>query len=291
MTYDAFQTSQYGGEPMTLFRFASGSSRVWLLTSERQPVLRGSETYVPEAIRHGSFEQTVGESPRSFDITVPSSTDIAQQFKAFLPAQPISVIVYSRHRPDAEYVPVFIGECSSGSTDTDGITTITCEPIGYKLSRNIPWPRYCSQCNWAVYSLGCGVSREAFKTVANVTSANGFEISAAAFDAFENGWFNAGFVVRDLTGETRWVVAHIDATLTLVSPFPDFGLGESVTAYAGCDGLESTCSSKFNNLPNHAGFPDVPTKNPYRDNVFGTGTPAGGGTDEAVRAIFSGIKG
>lgn len=285
MTYDAYQTSQYGGEPMTLFRFASGSSKTWLLTSERTPVLRGSELYVPEAIRHGDLEQTIGESPKPFEITVPSNSDIALQFLSFLPAQPITVIVYSRHRPDADYVPIFIGECASGSTDPEGITTITCQPLSYKLERNIPWPRYCATCNWALYSIGCGVSRDAFKTVATVTAADGFDIKASAFAGFEDGWFNAGFVVRDLTGEVRWAVVHIDDTLTLVSPFPNFGLGESVTAYAGCDGLEQTCVDKFNNLPNFAGHPDVPTKNPYRDNVFGTGQTASGGSGSLSGAL------
>lgn len=289
MTYDAYQTSQYGGEPMTLFRFAGGESRLWLYTSERTAVMRGSEVYVPEAIRHSDLEQNVGEAPSAFEITVPSTSDIAQQFKAFLPAEPITIIVYSRHRPDTDYVPIFVGECASGAFDNDGVATIQCQPLAYKLERNVPWPTYCATCNWALYSIGCGVSRDAFKTETVVTAGSGFEIKAAAFDTFEDGWFNAGFVVRQSTGEVRWVVAHVGDTLTLVSPFPNFALGELVIAYAGCDGLESTCNSKFNNLPRFAGFPDVPSKNPYRDNIYGTGTPAGGGSSGDIK-ILRGIN-
>lgn len=272
MTYDAYQNSQYNGEPMTLFRFAGGSSALWLYTSEREPVLRGSENFVPLAIRHSDVEQTIGEAPKPFEITVPATSDIALQFIAFLPAEPISVHVYARHRPDTQYIPIFIGECESAAFNDDGTATIRCQHIGYKLERNIPWPCYSGTCNWAVYSLGCGVSRDAFKVDATITVANGFDIEAAAFDAHEDGWYNAGFVVRHSTGEVRWVVAHTGAKLTLVSPFPGFEPGESVSAYAGCDGLESTCSSKFNNLPRYMGHPDVPVKNPYKDNIFGTGS-------------------
>lgn len=285
MSYDTYQTSQYGGDPMTLFRFAGGSSRLWLYTSERAAVLRGSENFEPLAIRHSDVEQTIGEAPKPFEITVPANSDIAQQFIAFLPAEPIGVHVYARHRPDTQYVPIFIGECESASFNEDGTATIRCQPVDYKLQRQIPWPCYSATCNWAVFSVGCGVSRDAYKIGAAITAISGFNIEAAPFDAVEDGWFNAGFVVRQSTGEVRWVVAHVGPVLTLVSPFPGFEQGETVVAYAGCDGLESTCSGKFDNLPRFSGHPDVPTKNPYRDNVFGTGTPGGGGISDPGGAM------
>jgi uncharacterized phage protein (TIGR02218 family) len=291
MTYDAYQTSQYAGEPMTLFRFAGGASRLWLYTSESSTVIRGGETFVPEAIRHGDMEQNLADAPKAFEITVPSTSEIAAEFKPFLPASPITIIVYSRHRPDTEYLPIFIGECESAAFSDDGVATISCQPLQYKMERNIPWPCYSATCNWALYSTGCGVNKDSFKVETAITVNTGFEIKSAAFDAMPDGWFNAGFVVRVSTGEVRWVVAHIGDSLTLVSPFPNFQLGEIVQAFAGCDGLESTCVSKFNNLPNFAGFPDVPNKNPYRDSVFGVKPPSGGGGTGFQRVINDAIKG
>lgn len=275
MTYENYQTSQYQGEPMTLFRFSGVSSTTWLYTSEPFDVMRGSETYLPEAISHSPVEQNVGEGPQSIDIKVPTSSAIAGQFLGFLPIRPISVIVYSRHRPDAQYVPIFIGECSSGAHGDDGFTTIRCEPLSYKLGRNIPWPCYSSTCNWAVFGEGCGLSKDAYVVPVPVDAHDGFEISSTVIGSFESGYFNAGTAER-ANGETRWIVAHVDDVVTLVSPFTDLQEGEVVTFLPGCDGVEDTCVDKYNNLPNFMGFPDVPVKNPYRDNIFGTGTPGGG---------------
>lgn len=272
MSFDAQQDSEYGGSPLLLFRFYSGS-RTWLYNNQRTTILSGSEEYKPLPISMGGTSQSAQELPAGVEINLPSSDPLALEFKPFLPPEPIEVDVYTRHRSDAEgeYRTVFTGECGSCNFNDDGTATIACYPIGHKLQRVIPWPTYCSNCNWAVYSAGCGVDRTLFKTQGTVSTIAGNTISAAAFAPKGDGWFFMGHVVRDLTNEVRWIVGHTGDTLTLVTPFLGLGAGESITAYAGCDGLESTCKDKFNNLPRHAGFPDMPRKNPFSDNVFGTG--------------------
>jgi len=278
MSYDSVQLSQYGGEPVMLYRFASTSSnKVWLYTNDGAPVVRGSETYESSAIRHGGIEQNVTEGPQPIEITLPSSTDLAAQFRSFLPASPIVVTVFARHRPDAEFVTIFVGECETAQYDNEGIATIPAQPFGYKLRRNVPWPRFCGPCNWALYSEGCGVSLEPYRVDVTIQVINGLEVQAAALASKPINWFTAGFAVRQSTGETRWCVPHDGNRAILISAFPGLAAGEVVSFYAGCDGSETTCSSKFDNLVNHMGFPDVPTKNPYSDNINGTGTASGGG--------------
>lgn len=273
MSFDPYQNSEYSGGPLLLFRFYAGS-RTWLYTNQRVAVPRGSDSYEPLAIAMSDTEQSAQESPKGVEITLPTSSLLAQEFKPFLPPQPIEVDVYVRHRddPDGEYRTVFIGECGSCTFNNDGNATITCYPFDHKLDRTIPWPVYSATDNWAVYSPGSGVDRELFKTQGTVNAITADTVSAAAFGTKPDNWFSMGYVVRDATGEHRWVLTHTGATLTLVAPFIGLEAGESLTAYAGYDGLESTCATKFNNLARFAGFPDGPDKNPFTENVFGTGT-------------------
>jgi len=281
MTYASQQTSQYGGDQITLFEFVSGNRR-WTYCDQRASVLRGSDSYLPEVISIGKLEQNLGENAQGVEIMLPASNQLAIEFKPYLPPEPIFVTVWSGHRndPDAQYLPIFIGECSSTMTDEDGMMTILCVPITYSASRTIPWCVYSGTCNWAVYSTGCGVSRESFRTDGTAQSINVSVLTVPEFASKPDGWFTAGYVVRVSTNEVRWITKHVSDEITLTSPFIGLQSGEALIAYAGCDGLESTCSGKFNNLPRFTGFPDSPERNPFVDNVFGTGSPASGSSNK-----------
>lgn len=288
MTFAAQQDTEYGGAPLLLFRFFSGE-RSWLYTNQAASVPRGSDVYTPLVISMGPTEQSAQELPRGVEINLPSNDLLALEFKPFLPPLPIEVDVYTRHRtdPEGEYRTVFIGECGSCNFNMDGTATITCYPLGHKLQRTIPWPAYCATCNWAVFSNGCGVDRELFKVQGTVDAVSADTISIAAVASKADQWFANGYVVRDATNEVRWILSHVGGLLTLVSPFLGLKSGEALTVFPGCDGLELTCKEKFNNLPRHAGFPDVPRKNPFAENVFGTGTASGGGGGGST---WSGVK-
>src|SRR5690606_22719406 len=108
--------------------------------------------------------------PPGVEITLPSSDPLTLEFKPFLPAEPIEVEVSVRHRTDSdsEWRPVFVGEIGSCDFNDDGTATLTCYTLEQSLERTTPWPTYCTNCNWAVFSAGCGVNRELFKVEGTV---------------------------------------------------------------------------------------------------------------------------
>ena len=65
----------------------------------------------------------------------------------------------------------------------------------------------------------------------------------------------------------RWITAHVGDTLTLSYPFKGMAPGETVSVFPGCDGLESTCRNKFNNVLNFSGFTRLPSKNPFSSSI------------------------
>lgn len=75
-------------------------------------------------------------------------------------------------------------------------------------------------------------------------------------------WYRFG-VVTWLTGLNAGlrmeVKSHSGTSLELFLPMPyQIQNGDTYSIYPGCDKLKATCISKFNNIDNFQGFPDVP---------------------------------
>lgn len=279
MTYQAYEESTFNGSPLELYRFNIGFD-VFAYTNGENPVSYLGATYQPTAIVRGEVGQNAAESPGLMSVRVPRDLDIAALFGPFLPSKPVNLTVYRRHQqdPDAQYVPVFIGTVAACNYEDD-VAVISAYSLLAATKRRVPWLTYQGNCNWALYNTGCEVSREAFKVTGTVAAINGLDLTASAFSTQPDGWFTAGWVERIYTKEVRFISGHVGGVVSLVSPFPGIAIGEPVYAFAGCMRDMDTCATKFNNLARFAGWPDIPQKNPYADNVYGNG---GSGMANAV---------
>lgn len=99
--------------------------------------------------------------------------------------------------------------------------------------------------------------------VATVTDRRVFTITVTESRAID-GWFDFGavtFETGDSAGATleikSWVQSTNTVTLYLESPF-DIQVGDALRLYPGCDKLRETCFTKFSNVLNFRGFPDLP---------------------------------
>lgn len=85
--------------------------------------------------------------------------------------------------------------------------------------------------------------------------------------AIPDGWFRGGILVTE-TGIRRFILDHIGDTIILIKPIPGFAelseeVPQNVILYPGCDRTTKMCREKFDNLPNHGGFPFMPSRNPF----------------------------
>ncbi len=89
---------------------------------------------------------------------------------------------------------------------------------------------------------------------------------ATGLVTFASGWFASGTLTwtrRANAGRITEVLAHdlagSIATLTLLeAPVRPIAAGDSFVARAGCDKRMTTCGSKFANVTNFRGFPNIP---------------------------------
>lgn len=261
MSYDAQETSQRAGAPLELYRFAYGDNRYFYTSADEEQTYLG-DLYTPEVLTRTEISQSGESEQGSVEVTIPRTNPVAQLFISYPPEPPLGVTVYRKHRSDPEVVTFFAGTVSS-VVFTGAVAKLTCLPLFESLRRRVPRNTYQVQCNWALYSAQCGVVSANFRVTAQVTVISGDTIQATAFSAQPDGWFNNGWVER-ANGERRWIVNHVGATLTLMSPFVGLAVNEEVFAFAGCDRTEAVCKTKFNNIANHLGFARVPTKNPFQ---------------------------
>ncbi|MET4238627.1 DUF2163 domain-containing protein [Bradyrhizobium sp. RT10b] len=133
------------------------------------------------------------------------------------------------------------------------------ELLDVDMPRNV----YGSGCGYALFDSGCTLSKAAFAlplTITGVTGINTIQTNSSKAD----GYFSLGSV-RFTSGGNSGLQMMVRASflaggeMDLMAPLPfTINVGDTLTAYPGCDKQFATCAQKFNNLPNFGGFPFIP---------------------------------
>lgn len=130
------------------------------------------------------------------------------------------------------------------------------ELLNVKLPRNL----YQAGCLNTLYDGNCGLSRAAWGVAGTVTSATKTTLNCGISNAA--GYFDLGYIVFNtgaLAGVRRTVKSYGTYNFTLLNPLPSApAIGDTFTAYAGCDHSQATCTSKFSNVIHFRGFPYIP---------------------------------
>lgn len=145
----------------------------------------------------------------------------------------------------------------------DGFT-VTVKSSLEKLNVMVPRQLYQAQCLASVYDPECGLSRAAFTAAGAATSAASLGRTQFSTNlAHAAGRFDLGtltFTSGANDGVSRTVKTHAaGGGITVLSPLPaQVTPGDAFTVVPGCDGLQATCSGKFNNLARFKGQPYIP---------------------------------
>lgn len=118
-------------------------------------------------------------------------------------------------------------------------------------------------CFHQVYDAGCTLLKSAFTVAGHVTSVTdgahfGSNLTQAD-DYFDLGVITFTSGVNNGFGASVSSYKNASGALVLRLPFPTPpAVGDTFSIYPGCDLQQSTCSSKFNNLPHFSGQPYIP---------------------------------
>lgn len=280
MSIDIIESSQYDGAPERLFLFSVGDTNYGYVENARTVTYNNIPYASIALIEMDDIAQALSEDSPTIEIRIDSKAPMVAQFIPYQPVMPMRVRVYRHHveDPDNEYMTELIGEVASAAIDEEtGEAVMSVRMLASSFDRKVPWPAYQKQCNYVLYGPGCQVDREAYKTETTLVDVTANRIASPDFVNSDPLWFALGYVIRVADGQVRWIIWQDGDVLVLQSAFVGAKGGDEVVAYPGCNLLKSTCEEKFDNLPRHMGFPWGPQKNPFTDNIMGTGTPGGGG--------------
>lgn len=275
-TYSTLEASTSSASPFELFHFEHGAVS-YAYTSADTATAYGGRTYQPEAIARTEVEQNDEDWSGSISVTLPVDNPVAQLFAAYLPSSQVYLTIYRAHRGGIGYAIAFTGTVASASF-ADGACTLACQPVGAMLAKPVPAVLFQVQCSHSLFSqteyygaggvvsgsaqsVGCNVKREDYRVQAILSSVEDNTLKSPAFAEKPDGWFTYGHIVLP-GGEVRFITAHAGDTLTIAYP-TNLAAGALVGAYPGCDGRETTCRNKFNNVINFNGHTRMPTRNPF----------------------------
>ena len=280
-TFAELEAGRYS-RPAELYKFTYGAE-TFRFTSEMEDVVFGGATWTALEIKRGAPSM----NPRERRNTKLQLESLASErpFSDFIDIQPalqldceitrIQLDETTTPSPDGSNPsPEFVPAPVTGFILFDGyVTSIsfagrTCKidmnPFNEQFGREIPRYKYSSLCNHVLYDSFCQVDKFSFDQSGLVNGVDGNDISVGGFSGSA---FTGGYVQNQAGNDYRMIIEHSGDTFTLLLPFRSI-LGETVTAFQGCDHTVATCKAKFNNVPNFGGYPLVPGTNPFGQSAF-----------------------
>lgn len=256
------------GQIVELFRMTVGQT-VYYYTSYEIDFDFGGEIYEAIPIETKGFTNDDKMKPTPLKLSL-ILTEPATQYIANTPAEVITIEITHVLKTDTgENALFYIGRVMSVEIDEKGVT-FNLESRTDVFRQKVPNVLHSSLCNNIVFDDVCQVAEQSFTDAVTISDITDSTISSPAFGARPNGYFTRG-KVKTSYGDIRMVTNHVGDVLTLQLPFDSrLKVGNEVSATAGCDRKRTTCQTRFANIANYVGMPEIPVHNPAVWGVEGT---------------------
>lgn len=268
MTFEAYEIAAQAATPVELYTFYAGSERFDYTSSDVEFTYL-TRIYAPAALHRESIDDTGEVTKSSLRIACAHDFAIGDLFNPYPPSDIIRLELRRVHRTDTAVEAMLIWTGRVLSCQWTGIKAeLQCESLLSSMRRTGLRRLYQRNCPHILYGAACGVASAAFRHAATISTVAGTSISAAAFDALDDGYLAGGYLEwnNGTRTERRGIASHLGDTIVISHPIPEFAFGNSVFVFAGCDHSITTCDGKFSNSANYGGFPYVPRKNPFGGN-------------------------
>lgn len=272
MSFNTIEISNDTGRPIFLYSFTLGSA-TWRYTSSDADVLLGGYKWIAVPISDDGVKLTGEAQTDALTITAPSTIAPVQMFIGTPPSQSIMVGIYHYHEGDTEAVLGYMGELIQVGQPQPGRATLTVDAIAASMQRDglrLGWQRTCP---YALYdSLTCKADKASKAITCKVFEITGNNVTMQGIDGLADDVLAGGFIewTHPTRGtEYRGIESQKGNVVGMFGLADGLYYGLEVKAYPGCDRTVSTCTTKFNNLGNYGGIPDMPGKSPFDgDPVF-----------------------
>ncbi len=235
------------------------------------------QTFTSTQIKHGIIAAQSKFEPRHVNLMVPSTDARLRRF--FVTAAPVKIEAWIiRLNGDAIIEDGIVDYALHGSIMESGVLgqyafdgpTILAELTPEVFLQGGSVPRFYSsrRCNHALFGFGCGLNRDDHSFTAEIltlTPGQREMIIEGQRPSSPAGYFSGGHLNHPILA-MEFAVAWSEFSggntkLKLATWHPEFNVGDTITAFAGCAHTVAACR-EFGNAANFGGFPHVPKKNP-----------------------------
>lgn len=269
MSHDIRERSIADGAPIRLYKFKRGVI-VWLYASGDRTITLGTEIY--RALRGGIIDDGIrrtGEtSADRLKVTAPADLDVAQLYRNFPPSSEIELIIYDHHYGETTAQVAWSGSIETVQWPQLDRCQINCQTLMATLDvpgLRLTWERNCGA---ALFDRHCGINRDLWRVEMTIQSMTGATISSGGAAVYPDGWFAGGFVewpIGQGEFERRSIETHLGSVLQIMGGTAGMPMA-AVRVYPGCNRTAAMCQSKFANLDNLRGDPNLMSKNPFNGN-------------------------
>jgi uncharacterized phage protein (TIGR02218 family) len=199
-------------------------------------------------------------------VTVPWNNPVARLYRGVPPSSEVSLVIRDLQHNESGHRFAWSGAVQGVRWPSPERAELICQTLIASLERpglTLGWGRTCPH---SPFDPNCGLDPADFASPATIDSLTTSSITSSTWDAFDDGYFDAGYVAWPIGSgafEHRAITRHVGGQLTLLGGTDGLHAGLEVTAYPGCDLRVETCHGKFNNLPRHGGVPHMPGKSPF----------------------------
>ena len=145
----------------------------------------------------------------------------------------------------------------------------------------MPKNLYQGGCSHTLYDAGCTLLKAAFTSTGHVTAVTDGAHFTTSLTTQATGYFALG-VLTFTSGANNGFSTTVNSFTTttgamaMAIPFPAaIAVNDTFTVYPGCDHLQATCTTKFNNLTHFKGMPYIPVPETLYDGGTSQGNDTG----------------
>ena len=284
-------TSKYVSADLWTITLNAGSVVRW--TSADVPISFGGFTWIKgPTIRRGQISEKRGVEVAALDVEITALTGVdtirGNAIIPYIAAHGFDGATVKLERafapnwlaPIAGTVIRFAGKVTSIGSIQGATAKLTVSSWMILLDAALPRNLYQAGCIHTLYDSGCTINPALFSVNSTVSAGGQTTNLATALVAPSVNDYALGRIVFTSGGNnglSRTVRSNDAAgNVVLVSPLPvAAGAGDTFTIFKGCDLIQPTCTTKFNNLPNFKATPFVPLPTAAMGGVASTTTKSG----------------
>lgn len=264
------ESSEFSGNPNECYRFTYMGLNYNYTSSDHDIMLSvdgKQEVFYSVFIKRSEIKPA---SENTLTVYLELSNSIVTLFKGSPPEKEnVRLRIFRLHGQDTlTFDCIFDGDVSQCQfEEAQAELTVTIENY---LKCEIPRGKLQYYCNNSIYDTKCTLDKSQYMVTCNIVSVSGLTLYAEELKGYRDNYFTNG--IMQLDNNTRLIeYSSSDGYITVRYPFETSAMSGIFTVYPGCDGLFTTCASKFHNTDNFTGVPYTPPTDSEKN-------PVGGGT-------------